>query len=93
MSQDNGFFDQGPMNVSGAITARRARVIHTDGTLYVFTTPTSAQVVLTTDPAQSGEEWTVETMDGEEISFTRRGCSSCGWGLGRYSAPDLLSKI
>lgn len=94
VTQDNGFFDQGPMNVSGAITARRARVIYKDGMLYVFTTPTRAQSMATTEPVQSGQDWTVQTEeDGTVIHFTRRGCSTCGWNLGRFSAPDLLAKV
>lgn len=93
MSVNNGFFDKGPMNVSGAITARRARVMWKEGTLYVFTTPKTAQVLETSEPVLSGEDWTVTTLEGDTVSFTRRGCPTCGWGLGRYSAPDLLAKI
>jgi len=93
VSQDNGFFDQGPMNVTGAITARRARVIWKDGNLYVFTTPKNPQVMPTTEPVLNGDGYSVSTPEDGTISFTRKGCSTCGWTLGKITAEQLLAKV
>ena len=93
MSQNNGFFDKGPMNVTGGITARRARVIHKDGTLFVFTTPNAWVSRETSEPELTKDVWTVTSLEEETIEFTRRGCSACGWTLGKVTAADLLAKV
>jgi hypothetical protein len=92
MSQDNGFLDIGPANVSGAITARRARVMWKDGTLYVFKTPTSWVLRETSEPVLLSGNGATSTYQADDVEFTRRGCATCGWQLGRHSALDLLAK-
>jgi ribosomal protein S27AE len=80
--------DTGPVNVRGLITARFARVIHDGTTLYVVAkdgaglTRQTAVCPEPVKPAQAQGWWRTETDEGS-ISFSRRGCATCG---GKYNA-------
>lgn len=83
--------DVSPVQVSGPIRAVKARVIWTDGKLYVARGSKDVTVFdvpeepTKTDPRRG--LW--ETPDG--LKFYRRGCSSCGYTLNRVPAADLIA--
>ena len=72
--------DVGPVNVRGAIRARYARVVWTDGTLYILSRRAGRierQTVATntpTTPASPNGYYRAITDEGLSISWTRRGC-------------------
>lgn len=72
--------DLGPVNVRGALRARFARVIWSDGTLYVLHRRAGRierQTIATSEPTrpeQAHGYYRAVTDEGQSISWTRRGC-------------------
>ena len=72
--------DVGPVNVRGAARARYARVVWSDGTLYILSRRAgriTRQTVATTEPSTPDSPngyYRAVTDEGESISWTRRGC-------------------
>lgn len=72
--------DIGPVNVRGPIKARYARVVWTDGTLYVLSRRAGRivrETIATSEPSIPDTPqgyYRAITDDGKSISFTRRGC-------------------
>lgn len=72
--------DIGPVMIRGAVTARHARMVWTDGTMYIVyrrqgrierkTIATSEPV----PPPTHNGYWRATTDEGQSISATRRGC-------------------
>jgi hypothetical protein len=66
--------------VRGAIRARFARIVWTDGTLYIVSRRQGRierQAIATSEPEPPKTRdgyWRFETDDGQKISATRRGC-------------------
>lgn len=84
-------FDQGPVNVAGAARGSRGRVLWRNGTLFVAFSATRVNAYsCPEEPTKTGEEWKAQTSAGE-VRFTRRGCSSCGFSLGRLNPQRLIS--
>ena len=87
--------DTGPVNVRGLIRARYARVIWNDGTLYVLARDTAGKFHLQsiavaeypTRPETANGYW-VAQAEGGTVSFTRRGCATCG---GKYRPLKQVS--
>ena len=87
--RNNGHFDVGPCNVTGQITARKARVMWKDGTLHVFRSPSSVESLPTPEPtATDSQSWVAGGVE-----FTRRGCPTCGWSLGKVDSLKLLELV
>lgn len=93
-----GIIDLGPVHVRGAIRARYARTIWSDGTLYVVS-GTGRQVLETDEPEKPSTPngyWRATTATGQTVSFTRRGCGTCGSspyvkaGLGKLSQQAII---
>lgn len=82
--------DVGPVRVSGAIRANRARVFYLGGRLYVVAAANNVKAIDTDEPIKDGEVWKTHTADGHHIEFTRKGCPSCGWSLGRLKLDRLI---
>lgn len=91
--------DLGPVNVRGVISARQARIVWADGTLYVLSRSQSGvtrQTVATSQPVEPSVPsgyWRAETTDGGFVSWTRKGCSSCGGRyptLARFSRQEII---
>jgi hypothetical protein len=74
--------DIGPVNVRGAVRARHARVLWSDGTLYILSKRQGRierQTIATTEPTKPDTPngyWRATSDVGQSISFTRRGCGS-----------------
>lgn len=82
--------DMGPVNVMGAVRASRARVLWAEGTLYIVHTASRIEKVETAEPVLEGQVWRAQSESGL-ISFTRRGCPSCGYRLGRIPTDQILA--
>lgn len=87
--------DVGPVRVSGRIRATRARVIWTEGRLYVCLAANNVRSFTTSELAFDGEVWTTHTEEGDDgthhIEFTRKGCPACGWQLGKLKANRIIA--
>lgn len=83
--------DVGPVRVSGALRGNRARVLYLDGTLYVALAANNVKAVAASEPEKQGDVWVAHTSDGGHVEFTRKGCPSCGWSLGRLKVDRLLA--
>jgi hypothetical protein len=83
--------DIGPVNVMGAIRASRARVLWSEGTLYVVHSANRIDKIETTEPTREATGvWRAQSESGL-ISFTRKGCPSCGYRLGRIPTEQILA--
>jgi hypothetical protein len=82
--------DVGPVHVFGATRAHRGRVVWHEGTLHVVHTLNRIERLTTSEPVKRGDTWVTTTEDGHRISFTRRGCSGCGWRLGSLSLESII---
>lgn len=83
---------RGPVNISGAVTARRARAVWTEGTLYVVKSPKIIKKYETTEPIEVAKgKWEAETLDGKTITLDRNGCPSCGYTLKNIPVEKILS--
>jgi hypothetical protein len=83
--------DIGPVNVMGARRASRARVLWAEGTLYIVHTASRIEKVETAEPTREATGvWRAQSESGL-ISFTRRGCPSCGYRLGRIPLEQILA--
>lgn len=85
----------GPVNVTGVMRANRARVIYEDGRLFIFQTATRHAVFETYSPVgDNNGSFSAELRDGSgEVTFTRHGCSTCGYSLGRIPKEQLLAVV
>ncbi len=84
----------GPVNVTGVFRANRARVIFKEGRLHIFQTATRHTSYETSSPVGDEGSWTADLSDGSgQLTFTRHGCSTCGYSLGRIPADQLLSVV
>lgn len=91
----------GPAHVRGIIKGRWSRVVWADGTLHVLIpnggsfTHQKLQTAEPVRPATSNGYWRADA-EGGGVSFTQRGCGSCGSnpykqaGLGGISIEDIL---
>ena len=86
--------DVGPVNVTGVFRANKARVIYSDGRLHIFQTATRHVDYETDPPLEEAGVYTAQLSDGSgELRFSRQGCSTCGYSLGRIPADQLLSVV
>lgn len=91
--------DFGPVNVRGVIRARQARVIWKDGWLYILSRSQSGvqrQAVQTSEPVAPSVPngyWRTTTPEGETVTFTRRGCSTCGGTYRQLAQVDRQAII
>lgn len=82
--------DVGPVNVTGVVRASRARVLWSDGTLFIVHSASRIQKIETDQPVLEGQVWRAQS-EGGLISFTRKGCPACGYQLGRIPAEQILA--
>jgi hypothetical protein len=84
--------DVSPVQVSGPIRGVKARVIWQDGKLYVARGAQDVTVFdVPEEPVPTDQRRSMwETPEG--LKFYRRGCSSCGYTLGRVPAADLIAR-
>lgn len=82
--------DIGPVMVTGAVRASRARVLWSEGTLYVVHSASRIQKITTEEPVLEGQVWRAQSESGL-ISFTRKGCPACGYQLGRIPVEQILA--
>jgi hypothetical protein len=72
--------DIGPVMIRGVINARHARIVWTEGTLYVIANRqgrVQRQAIATSEPEPpktTNGYWRMTTDEGQSISATRRGC-------------------
>lgn len=93
--------DIGPVHVRGAVRARYARVIWTEGTMYIVSGQNGSIVRQTLEteepvrPSSPNGYWRAAVGDSF-VTFTRRGCATCGSspykvaGLGQLSQQSII---
>lgn len=85
--------DVGPVNITGAVKMYRARVWWRDGTLFMCGAENLVKTAETEEPEKDSRGWwKTQLSDGRHIHFSRRGCSTCGWQLGRLNPETLEGK-
>lgn len=85
--------DVGPVNITGAVKMYRARVWWRDGVLYMCGAENLVKSAEVEEPIRDARGWWAAVLsDGRHIHFTRRGCSACGWQLGRMDREMLEAK-
>jgi hypothetical protein len=84
--------DIGPVNVMGAIRASRARVLWSEGTLYVVHSANRIDKIETAEPTREATGvWRAQSESGL-ISFTRKGCPTCNYRLGRIPIDQIVTE-
>lgn len=89
MARTTSIVDLSPVNVSGPVRASRARVIWEAGKLYIAKSKTDVTVYDAEKPERDSPS--SSTWRTGEFVFHKRGCSSCGYALGRYKARELMA--
>lgn len=91
--------DLGPVHVRGALRARYARLIWSEGTLHIVNRHNGGlqhQTVETSEPVAPTHRagiWRTRTTDGRSITWSSKGCATCGSpykGLGSIPAAAIL---
>ena len=84
-------FDVGPCRVEGGLTAPRARVLWSDGVLFVARSPRNVIAASAIDePVIADGGWTVTLDSGEVVTFTQKGCPRCGYQETRNAKAAAL---
>lgn len=79
----------GPVDLSkdGKLIARKARVLHGGGFLYLALNSSTVTRIAADTPEQDGKKWTAG-----DYSWIKNGCSTCSWTLGRISTTKLIAQ-
>jgi hypothetical protein len=85
--------DVWPVIVRGKARANRARVLWDNGTLYVVHSANRIESLAASEPTldKRTQVWTAATEDGS-VTFTRKGCSGCGFTLNRIPISQIMGE-
>jgi hypothetical protein len=83
--------DIGPVKVLGARHANRARVLWADGVLYIVHSANRVEKVATEEPYREATGTWRAQSDAGLISFTRKGCPTCNYHLGKIPVESIVA--